>query len=159
MKPAAIFKDPFRGGDNIMVICESWQWKDGTFKELVPANTNTRHHANKIFDSPEVAHEEPWYGIEQEYTLLGTETKFTCHPLGWPSNGYPGPQGPYYCSVGGNLNFGRIIADMHYKACLYAGVKIAGTNAEVMPGQWEYQVGPCVGVEIGDHMIMGRYLL
>jgi glutamine synthetase len=28
-----------------------------------------------------------------------------------------------------------------------AGIKITGTNAEVMPAQWEYQVGPCVGIE------------
>lgn len=48
---------------------------------------------------------------------------------------------------------------MHYKACLFAGVKISGTNAEVMPGQWEYQVGPCEGISIGDHMWMSRYLL
>lgn len=52
-----------------------------------------------------------------------------------------------------------MIADAHYKACLYAGIKISGTNAEVMPGQWEYQVGPCTGVEIGDHLHMSRYLL
>lgn len=32
---------------------------------------------------------------------------------------------------------------MHYKACLYAGINISGTNAEVMPSQWEYQVGCC----------------
>ena len=25
--------------------------------------------------------------------------------------------------------------EAHYRACLYAGVKIAGTNAEVMPAQ------------------------
>ena len=49
--------------------------------------------------------------------------------------------------------------DAHYKACLYAGVKISGTNAEVMPGQWEFQVGPCEGIEIGDHMWLARYLL
>ena len=48
---------------------------------------------------------------------------------------------------------------MHYKACLYAGIKISGTNAEVMPGQWEYQVGPCLGIEIGDHIWVSRYLL
>jgi glutamine synthetase len=48
--------------------------------------------------------------------------------------------------------------DAHYKACLYAGVKISGTNAEVMPGQWEYQVGPCVGIEIGDMLWMSRFL-
>ena len=37
--------------------------------------------------------------------------------------------------------------------------KIAGINAEVMPGQWEYQVGPSVGIESGDHMWMSRYLM
>jgi glutamine synthetase len=30
---------------------------------------------------------------------------------------------------------------------LYSGVKISGTNAEVMPAQWEYQIGPCLGIE------------
>jgi len=49
--------------------------------------------------------------------------------------------------------------DAHYKACLNAGVKIFGTNAEVMPGQWEFQVGTCNGIEIGDHLWMARYLL
>jgi hypothetical protein len=29
---------------------------------------------------------------------------------------------------------------------LFAGIQISGTNAEVMPAQWEYQVGPCVGI-------------
>ena len=49
--------------------------------------------------------------------------------------------------------------DAHYRACLYANIKIAGTNAEVMPGQWEYQVGPCHGIEMGDHLWISRYLL
>lgn len=40
----------------------------------------------------------------------------------------------------------RDIVDSHYKACLYSGITISGTNAEVMAGQWEYQVGPCVGI-------------
>ncbi len=46
--------------------------------------------------------------------------------------------------------FGRAIMEAHYRACLYAGIKISGTNSEVMPGQWEFQVGPCHGIEIGD---------
>lgn len=49
--------------------------------------------------------------------------------------------------------------DAHYKACLYAGIKISGSNAEVMPGQWEFQVGPCEGIEIGDSLWVARYLL
>jgi glutamine synthetase len=28
-----------------------------------------------------------------------------------------------------------------------------------MPGQWEYQVGPCEGIEAGDQMWVSRYLL
>jgi glutamine synthetase len=138
LKPVAYFRDPFRGGDNVLVLAEGYVWKAGGFVALTPNNTNFRYYAEKVFNVPEVKAEEPWFGIEQEYTLLGTLTKFTTWPLGWPNNGYPGPQGPYYCSVGAANCFGRIIADMHYKACLYAGVTISGTNAEVMPGQWEF---------------------
>ena len=157
MKPVAYFRDPFRKGNHILVMTETYRWKDSTCQELVPANTNFRVHAKKIFD--EALDEEPWFGIEQEYTLVGTKTKFTTWPLGWPHNGYPGPQGPYYCSVGAGNCFGRVIADAHYRACLYAGIKVSGTNAEVMPGQWEYQVGPVEGIAIGDHMMMSRYIL
>jgi glutamine synthetase len=138
LKPVAYFRDPFRQGDNLIVLADGYVWQAGGFTVLTPNNTNFRHFAAKIFEQAEIAAEEPWFGIEQEYTLLGTQTKFTTWPLGWPNNGYPGPQGPYYCSVGAANCFGRIIADMHYKACLFAGVKISGTNSEVMPGQWEF---------------------
>lgn len=43
--------------------------------------------------------------------------------------------GPYYCGVGADKAYGRDIVEAHYRACLYAGVKIAGTNAEAMPAQ------------------------
>mmetsp|Transcript_16407 Transcript_16407/g.18964 ORF Transcript_16407/g.18964 Transcript_16407/m.18964 type:complete len:206 (-) Transcript_16407:94-711(-) len=49
--------------------------------------------------------------------------------------------------------------DLHYKACLYANINISGTNAEVLPGQWEFQIGPCEGIDVGDHLWMARYLL
>jgi glutamine synthetase len=63
----AYFKDPFRRGDNLIVLCETWKWKDATFVELEPANTNFRHFAKKVWDSATA--EKPWYGIEQEYSL------------------------------------------------------------------------------------------
>ena len=136
MKPVAYFPDPFRRGDNILVLTEAYVWEDTTYQKLIPALTNFRAVAKPIFDA--AAGEKPWYGIEQEYTILAERNRFTIHPFGWPSGGNPAAQGPYYCSVGGNVAFGRAVADAHYKACLYAGIKISGTNAEVMPGQWEY---------------------
>ena len=77
LKPVAYYRDPFRRGDNILVMCEAWNWKDNTCQELIPANTNFRHFAQKVWNAPEVVAEETWYGIEQEYTLISQSTKFT----------------------------------------------------------------------------------
>ena len=68
-------------------------------------------------------------------------------------------QGPYYCGVGADKAIGRDIVDAHYKACLYAGIGISGINGEVMPGQWEFQVGPVEGISSGDQVWVARYLL
>ena len=80
-------------------------------------------------------------------------------PYGWPRGGYPRPQGPFYCSAGAENAFGRRVSDAHYRCCIFAGINISGTNGEVMPGQWEYQVGPCTGIESGDQVTMSRYLM
>lgn len=90
LKPVAYYPDPFRSKEfNILVLCESYIWANSEFTSLKPANTNFRHFAKKIFDA--AAHEKPWFGIEQEYSVLEHKTKFTIKPLGWPSSGYPGP--------------------------------------------------------------------
>jgi len=158
MKPAAIFKDPFRGGDNIIVLCDAYVpprlEEDGTVTAMEPIPTNTRVACAEAMAA--AAAHAPWFGIEQEYTLLHPETKW---PLGWPHGGYPGEQGPYYCSAGVGRAIGRDLAEAHYKACLHAGVNVSGINAEVLPGQWEYQVGPCEGIVMGDHLWMSRYLM
>lgn len=157
MKPVAFFPDPFRGGDNILVMTATYRWANEEKTELRPANTNFRHHALPIFEAAKDEH--PWFGIEQEYTLFECTNAFTKWPLGWPEGGFPPAQGPYYCSVGATTCFGRVVMDNHYRACLAAKITISGTNGEVMPGQWEFQIGPCEGVDIGDHLHVARYLL
>eukprot|EP01002_Notosolenus_urceolatus_P000023 NODE_1006_length_1622_cov_3743.706929_g831_i0.p2 GENE.NODE_1006_length_1622_cov_3743.706929_g831_i0~~NODE_1006_length_1622_cov_3743.706929_g831_i0.p2 ORF type:complete len:385 (+),score=114.86 NODE_1006_length_1622_cov_3743.706929_g831_i0:135-1157(+) len=150
IKPRAIFADPFRGGDNILVLCDCYT------PQGEPIPSNTRAPAAKIFSDPTVLEQKPWYGMEQEYTLFKADGRT---PLGWPSSGFPAPQGMYYCGIGTSFSFGRNVVEAHYKACLYAGVKISGINAEVMPAQWEYQVGPSEGISAGDHMWISRYLM
>eukprot|EP01083_Nonionella_stella_P077885 212914_1 len=148
LKPVAFFPDPFRLKPNILVLCECMNTDDE------PVKTNTRAEAAKFFEKESAEH--CWFGMEQEYTLFCADGRT---PLGWPTNGFPAPQGPYYCGVGAHEAFGRPVVEAHYRACLYSGVKISGCNAEVMAGQWEYQVGPCEGIDGGDHMIISRYLL
>ncbi|KAG9441946.1 hypothetical protein H6P81_017800 [Aristolochia fimbriata] len=150
LHPQAIFRDPFRGESNILVMCDTYS------PEGDPIPSNKRFHAAEVFNHPAVVAEEPWFGIEQEYTLLQKDHNW---PLGWPLGGFPGPQGPYYCGVGANKAFGRDISDAHYKASLYAGINICGTNAEVMPGQWEFQIGPTIGIAASDELWVARYIL
>ncbi len=145
----AVFQcpDPIRGGDNILVLCEV------LLPDRSPHPSNTR--ASCVATAEKYASSEPMFGIEQEYTLFKDG-----RPYAWPEEGFPGPQGPYYCAVGfDNVGYVRPLIERHTQACIDAGLKIEGTNAEVMKGQWEFQIGVCTVPEIGDHLWVARWLL
>jgi len=151
LRPVRVIEDTIRSTipgykSNIIVLCEVWN-ADGS-----PSKTNHRHEtANALKD---VADQDPWFGIEQEYTFFKGSK-----PLGWPDNGFPAPQGPFYCGVGADEVFGREIVEDHIQACLKSGIILSGVNAEVMPGQWEFQVGPGDPLLVSDHLWLARYLL
>ncbi len=146
LEPVFVCSDPLRGPEDKLVLCEVLLI-DGT-----PHVTNTRSRLREVVDR--FREHDPWFGIEQEYTMWKGG-----RPLGWPEGGYPAPQGPFYCGVGADEVFGRDMAEDHLDACLEAGLKIYGTNAEVMPGQWEVQVGTAGPLEVADHLHVARYLL
>merc|ERR1719311_1531610 len=150
IKPVAIFNDPFRGHPHKLVLCEGFHPET-----KLAVKGNERAACAEVMEKAK--DQVPWFGIEQEYTLFKSGEKV---PLGFPDDGEPArPQGPHYCGSGDGVAFGRIVSETHYEACCRAGLTISGTNSEVMPGQWEYQVGPCEGIDSGDHMWMSRYIM
>ena len=120
--------------------------------DMTPHVSNTRYACSET--EKKYSDFDIWLGIEQEYTLFDG-----IQPLGWPSNGFPAPQGGYYCGVGADEVFGRPLVEEHLDACLLAGLNISGINAEVMPAQWEFQVGPIGPTAVGDQLWIARWLL
>ena len=142
LKPVAIFTDPGRR-DAYLVMCEVLS-PDGA-----PHESNGRA---TIEDDDN----DFWFGFEQEYFLWDPAID---KPYGFPANGYPGPQGPYYCSVGASNALGREIIEEHLDLCLDAGLNVEGINAEVAMGQWEFQVFAKGAKAAGDQVWVARYLL
>ena len=146
LRPVFVRPDPIRGGNNKLVMCEV------LLTDMTPHPTNMRTLCTA--SAERFASHDAWFGIEQEYTFFKG-----ARPLAFPENGYPPPQGGYYCGVGADEVYGRPVVEKHMKACIDAGLHISGINAEVMPGQWEFQIGPVGAVEMGDELWLARWLL
>lgn len=142
LKPVAIYPDPDR--------------KNGYLVMTEVLNADGTPHESNGRATIEDQDADFWFGFEQEYFLWDPETD---KPLGFPAGGYPGPQGPYYCSVGGKNAFGRSIIEEHLDICLEAGLNVEGINAEVAAGQWEFQIFAKGAQSAGDQIWVARYIL
>lgn len=154
LKPVVSFPDPILGKGNYLLLCEVFNINN------TPHLSNTRALLRYFMENGGKA-QQCWIGFEQEYTLFRG-----MRPLGWPESGYPAPQGPFYCGVGADEAFGRSLVEEHTQACLHAGLMLFGVNAEVMPGQWEFQIGyrgihseSADPLTVSDHLWLARWLL
>jgi len=158
LKPVRMINDPFRGQPHKIVLCDTY------FPDGRPTSSNFRELASRIYKDSVVDQADIWFGVEQEYILCKEETsgviskKSHYVPAAWTE--FPKkPQGDYYCGVGSGKALYRNVPEEHLQACLKAGLDIAGINAEVFPGQWEYQLGICKGLDTADQLWLSRYLL
>jgi len=142
LKPVAIFTDPERV-NGFLVMTEVLN------ADSSPHDSNARA---KIDDDDN----DFWFGFEQEYFIMDVETQL---PLGFPLGGYPGPQGLYYCSVGGKNTHGRSLVEEHADICIDSGINFEGINQEVACGQWEFQLFAKGAKRAGDELWIARYLL
>jgi glutamine synthetase len=150
LRPVSMYNNPFiTWCESYLVMCECLN-KDGTIHE-------TNNRAKCVVASNKCIEQECLFGIEQEYILFGRNRL----PYKWKEHNNPGcgNQGPYYCGTGGDRVFGREVSLKHLEYCLKAGLKICGTNGEVMASQWEYQIGPLGPLEVADQLWVSRYIL
>ena len=141
LKPVALYPDAAR--DDAYIVLSEVMHPDGT-----PHSTNQRAKIDDVADF--------WAGFEQEYFLYKDG-----RPLGFPKEGYPPPQGPYYCGVGYKYmgSIAREIVEEHLELCLAAGINHEGINAEVAKGQWEFQIFGKGSKKAADDLWVARYLM
>lgn len=150
LKPVRFVKDPTRSGEAYLVMCEVFS-PDGSAH---PSNKRARLRQVMAAGGSE---SDSWFAFEQEYTFFEGS-----RPLGFPAERrFPAAQGPYYCGVGADEVYGRDVVEAHMAACIEAGISLTGINAEVMPGQWEYQCGGpgCDALVASDFLWISRWLL
>ncbi|KAH0519677.1 Glutamine synthetase [Microtus ochrogaster] len=151
LRPVAMFRDPFHKEPNKLVFCEvfKYNWK--------PAETNLRHTCKRIMDM--VSNQHPWFGMEQEYTLMGTEDTLL---VGLPM-----------ASLGPKIHTTVVweqtkpMAGTSWRLTTGRACMLESRLQEQMPrsfvqlefAQWEFQIGPCEGIRMGDPLWVARFIL
>jgi len=120
--------------------------------ERTPHPSNYRAKLREAVASTEGA-QEMWVGFEQEYFITSNDKN-----VFWPDSGEPIKDSRYYCSSGGSVKFRKLIRE-HASFCNQVGVRVVGYNAEVSPGQWEYQCFAENPITAADALWVSRYLL
>ncbi|KFM59085.1 Glutamine synthetase, partial [Stegodyphus mimosarum] len=139
-KPIKFYSDPFRGGNNKLVFCETYS------RDKLPTFANNRY---RLLAAEQNVHSHfSQYGFQQSFTLLRKDGK----PLSYMNSAYdPDSKSGFVC--------GREIAEACYRACLYAGVRITSMEPLSVKGQWKYCIGPCSRVDLADDVWMSRFIL
>ncbi|XP_045161651.2 glutamine synthetase-like [Mercenaria mercenaria] len=148
MKPVAMCRDPFRLGKHKIVLCEPL-YADQRNKDIA---FNTRKKCKEILEK--VKEQEPWFGIEQEFYITDKNDiplDWSIHELSIDINSE--------MTVGDHVGFERHFVDLHLRACIYAGLEMYGSVREILPSEWEFQVGPLPGIQTADQLILARYIL
>jgi len=154
--PRFVCNDPFRKPRtettvSIIGLTQSYLVMCDTYEPSgEPTLSNHRFDAVNTFNSSNEY--QPLFGLEQEYFIKNhdycDENAADSHQIG-----------EHYCGVSGVSRIERDIVNIHLSACIYAGLKISGINAEVASSQWEFHIGPCDGITAGDHLYVARYIL
>jgi glutamine synthetase len=144
------YEDPFNEG-GYLALCEVfYQSVERPECILNPHESNMRRFLSEtVEDCPGIL-----VGFEQEFTLMDARTN---DPLGFALA--PKEQGQYYCGVGRKNIVGRFLIDEFEARCVSAGIDLYGVNAEVMPGQWEFQTNAADPVKAADDLWVCRYIL
>ena len=132
LTPVRIYRDPFRvvlndvhNSENYLVLCS-----DDSHNDIRTTLIDSVRKLEALFKNVRVS-------IEQMVTMIDAQTG---RPLDWPKNGFPGPEGPYYCGVGTGRCHGRSAAEAHYQTCLFAGVRVVSLQPQSMLSQWSWEV-------------------
>ena len=139
--------DPIRGGDNILVLCEV------LLTDMTPHPTNTRA-ALRRGRRASTPTRSRWFGIEQEYTFFKDG-----RPSASPSAASRPRRAATTAASAPTRSSAATSSRRTSRPASRPASRISGINAEVMPGQWEFQVGPLGPLEVADQLWVARWLL